>query len=66
MNEKLVTFTEEILSTLQNVYQECRNHSSESQILSAIVTIKQIQLTLFAMPDHVSDDYDPLDYCSPV
>lgn len=66
MNEKLVTFTEEILSTLQKVYVDCTNHAYENQILSAIVTIKQIQMSLFTMPDQTIDDCDPLDYCSPI
>jgi hypothetical protein len=66
MNEKLVAFTEEILTTLQKVYVECTDHSSEGQILSAIVAVKQMQLNLFSMLHQTVDDYDPLDYCSPV
>lgn len=66
MNEKLVACTEEILTTLQKVYLECTDHSSEGQILSAIVTVKQMQLNLFCMLQQSVDDNDPLDYCSPV
>ncbi len=66
MNDKLVAFTDEILSTLQKVYSECTDPTSESQILSAIVTTKQMQLNLFTTPNQLVDDYDPLDYCSPV